>query len=215
MPSRMIMGLVFGMLLQNSVVAQERSPSIWENRLGVQPPLLVATTATGPHAKQYPFRPETYGKTSGHSPTTNMSKACILIYTRQLNSATLPLASAINEFTLKHFSLDPAYLLLFDVKGAQRGGYTVEEMTARIKELEEISQKNKLTGVSIGIAANPAYAEKAGLNNINDVAIVLLKTPTSSRKEPVIAWYQMLSAKDLSAKTLSTLEADLEAVLKK
>ncbi|HQR09067.1 MAG TPA: hypothetical protein PLN21_19755 [Gemmatales bacterium] len=144
-----------------------------------------------------------------------MNKSCILIYTRQLNSSTLSIASAINDFTLKHFSLDPAYLLLFDVKGAQRGGYTVEEITSRIKELEEISQKNKLKAVSIGIAANPGYAEKAGLNNINDVAIVLLKTSTKSQKDPVIAWYRILSAKNLSDKALATLESDLDAVLKK
>ena len=199
------------LLLQSAGIAQDQS--VWEKSLGSSPPLVVATTATGPHATRFPFDPKTYGLVRGYAPSNQVSKPCIVLYARHLNDSTRTIVAKVDAFSATHPTMDAAYLHLFDEKGAQRGGYTAEELTTRIKELDTIAKSQNWKATSIGVAANKSGTRTVGIIDDNDVVIVVLK-PDGQKDKPIVVWYQVINTTKMAADSLKKLEASLSTALK-
>jgi hypothetical protein len=193
--------------------AADPQHAVWEQRLGKPAPLIVATSATGPWAAKYPFDPGTYGLVRGHSPGTASKGANILVYARALNGPVLALVSRLDSLVADNPRLGTPFVHLYDVKGAQRGGYTADELRARIAELQELAVANKLTHVSTGIASSPGSAAQVGLDDTHDLVIVYLAANKDPAQRPTVAWYRVTNSTILDANALQEMEASLRRAI--
>ncbi|HLK61535.1 MAG TPA: hypothetical protein VKU00_33610 [Chthonomonadaceae bacterium] len=99
-------------------------------QIGNPPFVSSATALNGSLEQQYPFDPESYGKVSGFSPTSSQDPK-IVLYTLSLDKDFFRLAAVIDAFVTKHKSLNGSLVVVIDAKGAQVGGYSVEEVLKR------------------------------------------------------------------------------------
>ena len=157
----------------------------WSKRVGKPTPLVVATTATGPHATRFPFNSQTYGKVSGFAPATRAAKPCIVIYGKNLNDYTLAIAFMIDRITQSHPEMDAAYFYLFDAKGAQRGGYTADELAARLHlPLAELESVAESLGGQSGLDEHLGLAGKTVRRGERPLAVAQRQPAAVSGKQP-------------------------------
>jgi hypothetical protein len=194
--------------------AQDASTDTWTALLGKRAPVSVTTPASGPWAAKYPFNPQQFGLIRGFSPGTAAKTDCILIYTRSLSPAVLSLAKRIEAIISETPSLESSFVHLFDEKGAQRGGYTADEVVARIGEIQTLANKHQLTRLSIGIAANSS-GKNVGLVGDRDLVVVLLAASKEQGKAANVAWYRSLNTIELGENALNSLDESLRAAVTK
>jgi hypothetical protein len=199
---------------QKPIFAQktDRPPNKAGFHIGGRPFLEVATAASGSWAQWFPFNPQTFGTSSGQSPASARSRL-VLIYTRALDAKFLDLAGSIDALVEPHQELEGSGIYLFDKKGAQRGGYTADELTQRIQQIQEIAQAAKLKGLSIAIAANnsPATAAGVGINDEHDVTIVYVTPGPQPATRGSIAWLRQVNTTDLTVASRAQMIAALQA----
>lgn len=203
--------MAFALALWHSATcrAQDSSATVWEQRLGRPAPLIVATAASGPWAAKHPFDPAKYGLVRGYSPGAATSGANVLVYARTLNPPVLALAARLDSIASDNPQLGKPFVHLYDGKGAQRGGYTVDEVQTRLAELRELAAANKLTHTSIGIVSSPGTAVQVGLDDTHDLVIVVLAASKEPAPRPVVAWYRVANTTNLDVKALQELDASL------
>ena len=176
-------------------------------------PLFVssATAVCGPLEKKYPFDPATYGKSRGYSPTTS-GDSKIVIYTRSLDKDFFRLASALDAMAVKQAKLPPVLVIVIDAKGAQNGGYSVEEVKARREEIRHLAQQNKLEHLSFFLSAPGAngIAPRLGLTGNVTLFAARLDGKEEDGKRALVQWETQRDATKLSEKAVQELVASLE-----
>jgi len=175
----------------------------------------VATAASGAWADQYPFDPETYGKTRGHVPAASQSTPTIVFYCRSLDPRFMELASRVDTLIAPRPELRSSGVYLFDAKGAQAGDYTAAELVERIKQIRELADKHKLKTLSIAIAANnaPQSTARVGLDDAHDVSIVYFKPNPDPKKRPVVTWIRGAKSADLDKESLDQIIKSLTTAI--
>lgn len=210
---RQLVSIVIMILGSACLPGQAAPPDVWASLMGSPPPLLVATAATGPWATKHPFDATTFGKTRGFSPSTEVEGSCILVYLRKLDANQQKLVSKLNAITQANPKMEPCFIHLFDVKGAQRGGYTADELQTRINELKVVADKHQWKHSSLGITANARGFDQVGLDDQHDTAIVLIR-PMPGKKSPVTTWYRLTSDTLLTEAGIQELETSLRGAIK-
>lgn len=150
----------------------------WQRLVDKPLPLVVATTAAGPLKANYPFDPEKFGTTRGYCPSCRIRSNSIVIYTLELDEPVLLLLEALNKHLVNTNSAEESYLHVFDVKGAQLGGYTKTELVDRINQIENLVQSRRISHISVGIAANREVGSRMGLGVDRDTLVVLVRAPS-------------------------------------
>ena len=115
-------------------------------------PAVSATAASGRWQERAPFDPATYGKTRGVCPT-NSPEAKLVLYTTSLDEAFFALARRVDRYVGEHPELAWSLVEVTEVKGAQQGGYTADELTVRLKEIQDLAQKQGIQHLSFLITA--------------------------------------------------------------
>jgi hypothetical protein len=181
----------------------------------------VSTPASGPWAKQYPFDPDKYGKIRGFSPSTSSKSSLIVLYTTTLSKEMMLAVQKIEAILKKERetksggeSTVDAYIHFLDSKGAQLGGYTVEEVSDRIERIQEIAAENDLSHVSIGIAAN-ASPERVGLSDEVDGVLVFVSPETGKGKTGNVVWYTTLKSNALDDSSIEEWAKHLQEAIQR
>ena len=185
---------------------------VWKDRIGERAPVSVTTPATGIWAAEYPFDPKKFGTIRGFSPATGAKKSIVMVYVRSLNANTIDLLRAIDGLISTREELNWSYVQIFDEKGAQVGGYTADEILARITELKKISDEQNLKSLSLGLAANgsPKSAAQVGLDKDTDIVVAFIRKPDGPKKSPVVAWYGALQSETLNAASITEFSKALD-----
>jgi hypothetical protein len=188
---------------------------VWKDRIGERAPLSVTTPATGIWAAEYPFDPKKFGTIRGFSPATGAKKSIVMVYVRSLNANTIDLLRAIDDLISTREELNWSYVQVFDEKGAQVGGYTADEILARITELKKISDEQNLKSLSLGLAANgsPKSAAQVGLDKDADIVVAFIRKPDGPKKSPVVAWYRALHSETLNATAITEFSKTLDGLI--
>jgi hypothetical protein len=216
MNSRVILSFaVIAVLASRPVFGEDQADIVWKSFLGKKAPVSVSTPATGFWAEKYPFDSSAFGKVRGHCPAASMSGSGIMVYARQLNPQVLAALERINESLASHSDMTQSYVNLFDSKGAQFGGYTADEVSARIAELQKIAADHKLTHLSIGIAANGSdgHAARCGLDKTHDLVVVFLKANPDPKKPALVSAYRAFHSDDLTREKLDELVTFLDQAM--
>jgi hypothetical protein len=189
--------------------------TVWKKHMGGRAPLSVSTPATGLWADEHPFDPKTFGTIRGFSPATGAKNAIVMVYVRSLNENTLNLLQAIDAVISTQEDLKWSYVQIFDEKGAQVGGYTADEILARIAGLKQIADDQKIKSLSLGLAANglPKSAEQVGLNNDNDIVVAFLRKPPKPKSAPVVAWFRAFLSTQLTPANIAEFSKALEETI--
>lgn len=207
--------LVTALVVLSSVAfGGDDKSSAWESLLNKRPPLIVATPATGSAAKEIPFDAQKFGKVRGTSPGTATKMACIMVYTTKLDERCIALIRKLDAVAGES-KLEGSFVHVFDEKGAQVGGYTADEITARIKELEKVATDNKLKHISLGIAASPSAASQVGLDDSHDVAVSTLRKSAGRSAGVTVSWYELTAAKSLDDKAITAIATAVQDAMKK
>lgn len=188
---------------------------VWKDRIGERAPLSVTTPATGIWAAEYPFDPQKLGTIRGFSPATGAKKSIVMIYVRSLNANTIDLLRSIDGLISTREELNCSYVQIFDEKGAQVGGYTADEILARITELKKISDEQNLKSLSLGLAANgsPESAAQVGLDKDTDIVVAFLRKPDGPKKTPVVTWNRALQSETLNAAEITAFSKTLDGLI--
>ncbi len=217
-PKVIVLCLFFICTQSGSAHAQS---SYWEPYLGKRAPVQVSTPVFGPWAKKYPFDPDKYGKIRGFSPSSSSKSSLIVLYTTTLSKEMMLAVRKIEAILEKEHetksgseSTVDAYIHFLDSKGAQQGGYTVEEVSDRIERIQEIAVENDLSHVSIGIAAN-ASPERVGLNSEVDGVLVFVSPGTDDRTSGKVVWYQTLNSHTLNDSSIEEWAKQLQEAIQR
>lgn len=209
-----VLQVAAAILVTNQSPAQLTSKDTWSAKVGKRAPVSVTTPASGPLAAKYPFDPQKFGLIKGYSPGTASKTDCIMIYTRTLSPPVITLATRIEAIISENPNLESSFLHVFDEKGAQAGGYSADEVVARIAEIQTLANTHTLTQLSIGIAANPS-GTNVGLIDDCDLVVVFLAGSKDQRKSATVAWHRSLNTKELEEDTLQSVELSLRAAITK
>ncbi len=205
-------------------------------------PLLVVVTAgiCGPLEKEAPFDPKTYGTIRGFNPAGS-KETKIILYTHVLDERFFRLASAIDKMVAKTPKLARSQVIVIDDKGAQRGGYTAEEVEKRRQAIRQLAASHNINHLSFFIAAprasyilpilglsapqpidatDPAEAAKADTKPTDKNATNLLLTYFTENPEgrgfAVLKWSTPLQSAKLNNATIpETLTALQKAIEEK
>lgn len=192
--------------------AQDESTDTWAEFLGKRAPVSVATPAAGPWATKHPFDPKTFGLTRGYSPGTSAKTDGIMIYTRTLSPVVLNLATRVEGIITETPRLESSFVHLFDKKGAQYGGYSADEVVARIAEIQALANEHQLNRLSIGIAANSS-GKNVGLVGDRDLVVVFLRASADQQESANVAWYRSFNTAELAEEALEDLVESLRTAI--
>lgn len=175
-----------------------------------------ATPASGLWAREYPFKAETYGLVRGISPVTEQEPK-IVLYTLTLNKDFLRLTAAVDAFVARNKGLERSLVQVIDTQGAQRGGYSADELKARLAAIRKVAEDNKITHLSFVVSASNAasFGKRLGLEEGSnpDLLIAHLGTPESpaeKNKRAIIKWMDRYNTDKLSDKTIQEIIVLLE-----
>lgn len=174
-------------------------------------PVISATAATGRWLERAAFNPETFGKTRGVSPATSREPKVVL-YTSALSEDFFKIAAAVDKFVGEHPELAWSFVQVSDPRGAQLGGYTPEELTARLAQIKEIVAQHGIQHLSFLVAA-PGRAPE----NPPTVTLAHVR-PTETKAHPVVDWTVHMNTAQLQGNLLinylDTLDGALRSPIK-
>jgi len=212
------MGLLFGrrsvgfaaalMILGiGKISTAQGGSSQYLHEITVGKPLFVtsATYVGGSLDNTYPFNPESYGKVRGYSPATENGTR-VVIYTRTLDKEFIKLAQAIDSAIGKHKELSNALVIVMDEKGAQRGGYTVEELTQRRHVISKTATDAGIKNLGFFISAPGAdsLTSRLGLKDGENVVITRLAESPEAKHKPVVKSITRLQVNKLTEELIKT-----------
>ena len=194
--------------LPSQLLLSWQQPQSQSDLLGKALPLVVSTPATGAWNAKHPFDPTTFGKVRGHAPANQISQLAIFI--DGIDATVWKLLKQI-ELLVAESNKEQCYVTLFDVRGAQVGGYQADELANRIAELQKLAKENQVERISLGIAANnsPGNKAKAGLDASHNFSIVLLTKPDLNERKAIV---QSLILLDTKSSTTTELSAALKLI---
>ncbi|MCW3095430.1 MAG: hypothetical protein JWL77_1048 [Chthonomonadaceae bacterium] len=166
---------------------------------GKAPVVIAATIVCGPLEKDYYFEPRSYGKVSGDAPIRS-SHPPFVLYTSALTPGFFRLATTLDALVAKDPTWANSLVMVSDEKGAQRGGYTVEELTGRRANLRQLVLRNHITHLSFFLSAPPAKTLMSRLKLIGKQDILLAGLDNRTRPSPDAA---VLSAQRLVSEELT------------
>lgn len=174
-------------------------------------PVISATAATGRWLERAAFNPETYGKTRGVSPATSREPKVVL-YTTTLSEDFFKIALAVDKFVGEHPELAWSFVQVSDPRGAQLGGYTPEELAARLAQIKELVQQHGIQHLSFLVAA-PGRAPE----NPPTVTLAHVR-PNETKAHPVVDWTLHMNIAQLQGNLLinclDTLDGALRSPIK-
>lgn len=156
------------------------------------------------------LNPATYGRVSGVSPAVSPEPK-IILYTDLLGEGFWRTAVAVDRYVGKNPKLAWSFVQVRDVKGAQRGGYTADELRARIAEIAELTRKRGIRHLLFVIAA-PGRGEAEPSD-----AVTLAYTSAKGKSDPfpTVSWVTQIPASSVTDKILADTLASLDAVVRK
>ncbi|MBB6052771.1 hypothetical protein [Armatimonas rosea] len=199
--SQQLSFLVAAVCLAASASGQQRAIEV-----GKALPVTSATAATGPWLERAPLNPATYGQTRGVSPATS-PEAKIVLYTPTLSEDFFKLARRVDSLIEKHPELKWSFVQVSDPKGAQRGGYTADELKTRLAELKTLAESHELKHLSLVVAAPAA---RPGSSTIT---LAFTKQSTAKYQHPVVAWTGQTDEAKLDRATIEKLIGELSATI--
>ncbi len=185
-----------------------------EGKIGKPLFVTAATSMCGPMEQEYPFDAQTYGKVSGYSPATSEA-AKIVLYTRALDKNFFRVAAAIDALVAKNKSLTESLVIVMDEKGAQRGGYSVEEVQQRRNEIRRLAAQNHITHLTFFLSAPKAesIAPRLGLTDTNLLIADLVRADVPD-KHALVQWFTRLDTTHLSEQAFQETLASLRERMK-
>jgi len=160
-----------------------------EVRVGQPLPVCSASAASGALALSEPFNAKTFGTVRGYSPATEPGSK-IVIYARSLDRGFFQLAGAVDALVAKRPELAKSFVQVIDAKGAQRGGYTADEVTARLTEIRQLAIRNRVTHLSFALSAPGAnsISSRLGINGETGVLVTAVVAGPEAHSHPVVDW---------------------------
>lgn len=168
-------------------------------------PLFVssATIMCGPLESVYPFAPETYGLSCGYSPATSEDSK-IVLYTHALDKQFFRLASDIDALAAKNKKLAGSMVIVIDEKGAQYGGYSIEEVKQRREAIRRLVTENKITHLSFFLSAPNAVSIAPSLRLTNaNLLIAFLVESNPAGDHAIVQWFMPMQTTQLDEKALT------------
>lgn len=167
-------------------------------------PLIVAMPAYGPFEDKHPFNIDQYGKVRGYNPIGTVKGKAVVLLTRNLDEGFFRMASALEEQVVNNGNISEGLVVIIDEKGAQQGGYTVEEFAQRREQINKLAKNNKINHLSFFIASSPAGAI-ASSPELKQNNMLLLVVSENARDKNRFAITRFL-------KTLDTVKIDDKAI---
>ncbi|MFO0959678.1 MAG: hypothetical protein U0800_19955 [Isosphaeraceae bacterium] len=166
-------------------------PARDEIQVGSRAPVTSATAACGPWLKRCPLDAESYGKVRGVSPATSPD-AKLLIYARKLDGNFFRLAKAIDAVVADNPRLEWSFVQVLDERGAQRGGYSAEELERRLAEIRDLAKEHGIEHLSFVVSAPSAgsFAPRLGLVDGPDVLVAHLEPGADGDRSSLIRWFR-------------------------
>lgn len=194
---------LFLVLLLSRLSLAWQQPSGQTDLLGKPLPTMVSTPATGAWNAKHPFDPATFGKVRGYAPANQVTR--LAIFSDRLDENVWKCLKDIDQI-LKDSDQQECYVTVFDIKGAQLGGYQVDELSERISELKKLTTERQIKRLSIGIAANssPGNRAQVGLGAAGNVSIVLLTKADHNDKKAIVQSLIVLDSKKLDDKEVGS-----------
>ncbi len=170
-------------------------------KLGDQAITCSATPATGKWAAEHPFDARTYGLNRGVSPATSHDSK-IVLYTRILDKGFFRLARRLDKFLAKHPELEWSFVQVLDEKGAQRGGYTANELQTRLSEVRELVAQAKIKHLSFTISAPNAasFGPQLGMAGPQSLVLAVLVAGKTTNEHPQVGYVRHLESSDITDK---------------
>ena len=174
-------------------------------------PLSVASPASGRWAEKHPFRPETYGKIRGYNPIGSEDPKIVLC-TLSLDKDFFRLAAAVDAFLAKHKGLECSVIQVADIKGAQQGGYTLEEASRRIEELRKLARQYKIEHLSFALSTAPAsyFSDHLGFTDHANFLAAYLAPEDSPNAAGRVKWVSQGNTAKLADKAIQEIIDSLE-----
>ena len=171
-----------------------------EIEVGKVPFVSAATFVCGPLERVYPFDPQTYGKVSGYAPVRS-SNPPIVLYAAALDPGFFRLAKALDSLVATDRVWLNSLVIIIDAKGAQRGGYTVEEVIQRRKSLRQVVRSHHLTHLSFFLSAPGAKSmlPRLNLTGSQDLLLSTLDSHVQPEGESVVRSVLRLESDGLTA----------------
>lgn len=167
--------------------------------VGKAPVTIAATIVCGPLEKDYAFDPRTYGRVHGDAPIRS-SHPPFVLYAFAPTPGFFRLATALDALVAQDPTWSNSLVIISDEKGAQRGGYSAEELTLRRESLRRLVQRNHITHLSFFLSAPNAKTlmSRLKLTGKQDLLLAAL----DNRKRPQ-ADAPVLSAERLESDALT------------
>jgi len=180
-------------------LGQQQAPEVEMSRgveVGKSPVTISATFVCGPLEKEYYFDQKTYGKVSGEAPI-RISHPPFVLYTSVLNPGFFRLAAALDALVAKDPTWKNSMVMVSDAKGAQFGGYTVEELGQRRASIRQMALNHHIGHLNFFITAPSAKTLMPRLKLIGKQNMLL--TALDNRTTPKV---------DAAALTVQRMESD-------
>ena len=171
-------------------------------------PVISATAASGRWREQAAFDPATYGKVRGVSPATS-PETKVVLYTDELSDDFFKIAQAVDDAVAGQPEADWSFVQVTDAKGAQYGGYTASEASARLAQIQTVAKKHGIKNLSFLLAAPGSHTAQPR----KIVVIAHTQTGENRYKSGVVDWTITSTASELQGDALAKQIAALKAVL--
>ena len=148
---------------------------------GKRLPVISATAASGVWLQRAAFDRTTYGKVRGVCPGASPEPK-IAIYTGTLSKEFFNIAVAVDNYLADHPELAWSFVQVQDKKGAQAGGYTADELSARLDEIKSLAQQNGIKHLSFLIAAPGSNDPEASKN------VLMAHVKPANQGFPTVDW---------------------------
>jgi len=192
------LALLVPLLAVGGNVRGQQAPEVEMSRgveVGKSPVTISATFVCGPLEKEYFFDQKTYGKVSGEAPI-RINHPPFVLYTSVLNPGFFRLAAALDALIAKDPTWKNSMVMVSDEKGAQFGGYKVEELAQRRTNVREMVLKNHLGHLNFFITAPPAKTlmPRLKLTGKQDMLLAALDNRTTPKVEAAVLTVQRLES---------------------
>lgn len=173
---------------------------------GKRLPVISATAASGVWLQRAAFDRATYGKVRGVCPGASREPK-IVIYTNTLSKEFFKIAIAVDNYIANHQELEWSFVQVQDQKGAQAGGYTAEELSARLDEVKRLAQQNGIKHLSFLIAAPGSNNTETSKN------VTLAHVRPMDQEFPTVDWLVETPIAELQGFRLSNYILSLDRTI--